>query len=67
MAKTIAIATGSDSSRDKTTQRLGSESSTGEANTWRTFSKTQINADGSGSFQVKRDGTIIHSHKWGPE
>jgi hypothetical protein len=67
MAKTIAKAIGEDSSRHKETHRLGSQSSTGEANTWRTFSKTHIEADGSGYFQLIRDGEIIHSHEWGPE
>jgi len=67
VAKTIAKACGHDKSRCKETHRLGSQSSTGEANTWRTFSSTTINADGSGSFQLKRGGEIIHSHNWGPE
>ncbi len=67
MAKTIAKAFGNDSSRCKETHRLGSQSATGEANTWRTFSKTHINSDGSGYFVLERDGHIIHSHGWGPE
>lgn len=67
MAKTIAKAFSNDKTRCKETHRLGSQSSTGEANTFRTLSKTHINADGSGYFQLKRDGKIIHSHDWGPE
>ena len=67
MAKTIAKACGHDKGRSKETHRLGSQSSTGEANTWRTFSSTTINADGSGWCRVQRGGEIIHSHSWGPE
>jgi len=67
MAATIAKATGWDTSRVKTTHRLGSQSSIGEANTWRTFSKVTINSDGSGSFVLERDGEIIKRHTWGPE
>lgn len=67
MAKTIAKALGEDSNRSKETHRLGSISSTGEANTWRTFSRTHINADGSGCFHLERDGQITHHHEWGPE
>ncbi len=67
MAKTIAKATGSDTTRDKETHRLGSRSATGEANTWKTFSLTHMNADGSGYCRVVRDRVIIHSHEWGPE
>jgi hypothetical protein len=67
MANTIAKATGSDSSRNKETHRLGSKSSTGEANTWRTFTTTHVNADGSGFCRIMRDGEIIHYYKWGPE
>lgn len=71
MAKTIAKATGSDTTRVKEVHRLGSQSSTGEANTWRTFSTTHINADGSGYCQVRRlkagNEQVIHYHEWGPE
>jgi len=67
MAATIAKATGWDASRIKTTHRLGSKSSIGEANTWRTFSKVTINSDGSGCFTLERDGKIIETSKWGPE
>lgn len=67
MTKTIAKAFGKDSNRCKATHRLGSISSAGEANTWRTFSRTYINADGSGRFQLKRDGEIIYTYEWGPE
>jgi len=67
MAKTIAKAIGEDSSRHKETHRIGSQSSTGEANTWKTFSRTHIRADGSGYFQLIRNGEVIHSLVWGPE
>ena len=67
MAKTIARAIGYDSNRNKEVHRLGSQMSTGEANTWRTFSKTHINSDGSGYFELKRDGKIIHSYSWNAE
>ena len=67
MANTIAIASGSDKSKTKEVHRLGSKSSTGKANTWKTFSTTHVNSDGSGWFKLERNGTTIHSHKWGPE
>lgn len=67
MAKTIAKAFGTDTNRRKAVHRLGSQSSTGEANTWKTFSCTHINADGSGQFSLMRDGELIHSYGWGPE
>jgi hypothetical protein len=67
MANTIAKAHGLDSTRTKSTQRLGSQSATGEANIWRTFSKIHINKDGSGIFQLKRDDNVIYIYKWGPE
>lgn len=67
MAKTIAKAFGNDTSRCKETHRLGSQSSTGEANTFQTFSRTHIEADGSGYFQLARNGKVIYSYKWGPE
>jgi hypothetical protein len=67
MANTIAKAFGNDKTRTKETHRLGSQSSIGEANTWKTFSRTQINKDGSGIFTLERNGEIVHSFKWGPE
>ncbi len=67
MAKTIAKAFGCDKNRVKETHRLGSQCSTGEANTWKTFSSTTINADGSGFCRVQRGGETIHLHSWGPE
>lgn len=67
MASTIAKAIGNDSSRTKETHRLGSRSSTGEANTWKTFSRTHISKDGSGYFQLERNGEIIHLYRWGSE
>ena len=67
MAKTIAKAFGNDANRSKETHRLGSQSSTTEANTWKTFARTHINADGSGYFQLSRGEKVIYSHNWGPE
>lgn len=67
MANTIAKAYGQDTSRCKEVHRLGSQSATGEANTWKTFSKTHINADGSGYFELRRNGELIHTWEWGPE
>lgn len=57
MAKTIAICRGEDSSRVKEDHRLGSKRSVGEANTFRTFSGAEINADGSGTLRVIRHST----------
>ncbi|KKN99015.1 hypothetical protein LCGC14_0142600 [marine sediment metagenome] len=67
MAKCRARAFGYDANRCKGSSRLGSQSATGKADTWRTFSSTTINADGSGSFEVKRDGKVLKSYSWGPE
>jgi len=67
MAKTIAKASGQDSNRCKEVHRLGSKSATGEANTYQTFSRTHINANGSGCFILRRNGEIIHTYSWGPE
>src|SRR3990167_5307887 len=60
MAKTIAIARGSDKSRCKETWRLGSVSAESQANAWRTFTTCQVNADGSGFVQVRRDDLTLH-------
>ena len=67
MAATIATATGSDRTRVKRDHRLGSESATGEAATWRTFATAHVNADGSGYVTVKRDGSTFHAFTFGPE
>jgi len=67
MANTIAKAFGHDNNRSKETHRLGSKASTAEANTWRTFSKTHVNANGSGYVMITRDGEVLHSYEWGPE
>ncbi len=67
MANTIAKAYGNDKSGRKETHRVGSQSSTAEANTWQTFSSTHVNSDGSGRFELRRDDKVIHSYKWGPE
>lgn len=67
MAKTIAIATGTDTNRQKETYRLGSQSAQAQANTWRTFATAYVNADGSGYVFVQRDGHTLHSYTFGPE
>ena len=67
MAATIAKAFGGDKSRVKETHRLGSQSATGQANTWRTFTTCHVNADGSGYVQVIRDGKCIHGHNFEAE
>ena len=67
MANTRARAFGYDANRCKESSRLGSRSATGMADTWRTFSSTTIHADGSGVFNVIRDGKILKSCSWGPE
>jgi len=64
MAKTIAKAFGNDKNRRKEVHRLGSQSSTVEANTWKTFARTHINADGSGHFRLERNGKIIKLYTW---
>jgi len=67
MAATIAKATGYDSSRAKETHRLGSQSSTAQANTWSTFTTAHVNRDGSGYVEVRRDGVTLHRFEFGPE
>lgn len=67
MAATIAKARGCDKTREKCVHRLGSESSTGEANTWRTFTKCHVTRDGMGFVRVTRDGKILHAFTFGAE
>jgi Na+-translocating ferredoxin:NAD+ oxidoreductase RnfG subunit len=67
MAKTIARAFGHDSSRTKETTRLGHKASTGQANTWRTFTTCHVREDGSGYVEVKRDGVTLHTFTFGAE
>lgn len=67
MANTIALAFGQDNTRLKETHRLGSVSSTAQANTWRTITTCHVNADGSGYVEVIRNKTILHSYQFGPE
>lgn len=67
MANTIAICRGVHRTRVTEASRLGSESAQAEANTWHTFSRTTMHADGSGAFQVTRDGRVLHRYAWGPE
>lgn len=68
MANTIARCTGIDGTgRTKEASRLGSRSASGEANTWKTFTKCFINSDGSGYVEVKRDGNVLHRFDFGSE
>lgn len=67
MAATIAKARGYDSSRIKEVHRLGSQASSAEANTWRTFTTTSVTADGSVIQTVVRDGVTVHRFELGPE
>ena len=67
MAKTIAKAWGINTNRTTKVHRLGHQGSTGEANTFKTFSLTHINSDGSGYFELTRNGKILHKYEWGPE
>jgi len=67
MARTIAKAFAENPTTRSSVTRLGNTSSTGEANTWRTFSSTRIMADGSGCFRLVRDNKVIHEYTWGPE
>ena len=67
MAATIAKAFGTDRSREKYVHRLGSQSATGQANTWRTFTSCHVNADGSGFVRVMRDGRTLHEFNFPAE
>lgn len=67
MAATIAKATGFDSTRVKSTHRLGSQSSSAEAATWRTFARAYVNRDGSGMVEVTRDGKVLHRFEFEAE
>ena len=67
MAATIATATTEDNTRTKETHRLGSQSATGEAATWRTFATAHVFRDGSGYVRVRRDGATLHVFDFGPE
>ena len=67
MANTIAIARGCDRTRTKETHRLGSARAEAEANTWKTFARLTMQADGSGHAIVTRNGQTLHDISWGPE
>jgi hypothetical protein len=67
MANTISRCYGHDSNRTKNASRLGSRASSGEANTWRTFTTCYVEADGSGYVMVKRDGVVIHRYEFPAE
>ena len=60
MAKTIARATGYDSSRVKETHRLVSRAANAVAATWHTCATAYVCADGSGYIKVTRNGQILH-------
>ena len=67
MAATIAKCVGNDTNRAKTASRLGSQSATGQANTWRTFTTCYVERDGSGYVRVVRGGKTLHEFTFGPE
>mgnify|MGYP001569453106 FL=1 len=67
MANTMATARGKDATREKVTHRLGSEASSVQAATWRTFAKATVRSDGSGFVEVVRDGKQVHWFEFGPE
>jgi hypothetical protein len=67
MANCYAGAIGEDKTRTKTVHRLGSRAATGIAKTWQTYAAVTVNADGSGSFILTRDGEELAFTEWGPE
>ena len=67
MANTIAIARGCDRTRTKETHRIGSARAEAEANTWQTFARLTMQADGSGRATVTQDGKVLLDFAWGPE
>mgnify|MGYP000872259266 CR=1 FL=1 len=67
MAATIAPCFGTDKNRTKSDHRLGSESSRGEAATWRTTAVAVVFKNGSGYVRVERDGVVIHEHRFEAE
>ena len=67
MANTIAIARGVDGRRVKEVHRLGSVRAVAEANTWRTFCRVSVDANGSSLVTIRRDGVTVHTFELGPE
>lgn len=67
MAATYAACEGYDTSRVKEAHRLGSQRAVGRAQTWRTFTKVEVDRDGSWSVCVTRDGKVIHAASGGAE
>jgi hypothetical protein len=69
MARTIAEATGYDSSRVKDVHRLGSRASKVRAATWHTEAIAYVAHDGSGYVEVRKLGSraVIHRYDFGPE
>lgn len=67
MAATIARAVGYDKNRTKEVHRLGSETASVTAATWRTFARANVHRDGSGSVTIERDGKVLHSYSFEAE
>ena len=67
MAATIAKAHGYGPNKTSSTSRLGHRAASAEAKTWKTFAQIHINQDGSGYFELKRDGKIVTTFDWEPE
>lgn len=71
MAATIARAIGRTKDSERETTRLGHESSEAQANTFKTFTTSKVNKDGSGEVKVERvvnDRRVVILHaKFGPE
>lgn len=67
MAKTIAEATGYDTTRQKVTHRLGSQAAEARAATWRTFATAYVKADGSGYVLVQRNSQTLHKYEFDSE
>jgi hypothetical protein len=72
MAATIARVIGTGKDSVATAERPGTVSAEAQANTFKTFTTTKINADGSGSMQVERttgngERVVIGRMDFGPE
>ena len=67
MAKCYAGCRGSDRTRVKEAHRLGSVSAEGFAQTYKTFAKCVVHADGSGNVRVEQNGKVIREFQWGSE
>lgn len=67
MAATRASCAGEGTTRVTTASRLGSQSATGYADTYRTFTLCHVRRDGSGYVRVTRDGKVLHSYDFEAE